>query len=102
MEGLTLDEGSFKALYNNSVLLSRNEFGKGIPGGIRITFLTLVVFGTILGYSYMLIMESMVGGGNLVRVFMENAVIMTGVYIVLQIIACEWSGRRFLNKVTEN
>lgn len=92
-----------KRKYNQlrKIGITKLEFRKGILQEMRIIFLTPVVFGIILGYSYMLITESMVGGGSLVKEFMKNAVIITSVYIVFQIIACEWSGRRFLNRVTE-
>lgn len=81
--------------------ITKLEFGKGILQETRITFVTPVVFGIILGYSFMLITESMVGGGSLVSEFLKKAVMITGIYIVFQIIACEWSGKRFVNKVVE-
>lgn len=92
-----------KRKYNQlrKIGITKLEFRKCILQEMRIIFLTPVVFGIILGYSYMLITESMVGGGSLVKEFMKNTVIITSVYIVFQIIACEWSGRRFLNRVTE-
>lgn len=92
-----------KRKYNQlrKIGITKKEFGKGIIGETRMIFLTPVFFGIILGYSLMLITEAMVGGGSLVKVFMSNTVVLTAVYIVLQIIACEWAGRRFLNKVTE-
>lgn len=92
-----------KKKYNQlrKIGITDKEFGKSILGETRIIFLTPVFFGIILGYSFMLIVESMVGGADFVSEFMKNAAIMTAAYIILQIIACELSGRKFLNKVTE-
>lgn len=92
-----------KIKYNQlrKIGITKKEFGKNILGESRIIFLTPVFFGVILAYSIMLITESVVGGSSLVKVFMKNAVILTAFYIVLQFIACEWSGRKFLNKVME-
>lgn len=92
-----------KRKYNQlrKIGITKKEFGKGVLGETRIIFLTPVVFGIILAYSFMLITESMVGGASFVKVFMRNTVILTCIYILLQFFACELSGRRFLNRVIE-
>lgn len=97
----SLERARRKYMQLRKIGITAHEFGKGILQEMRIIFLTPVVFGIILGYSFMLITESMVGGSSMADVFMKNAVIMTVAYILLQIIACELSGRKFLNSVTE-
>lgn len=96
-----LERTKRKYIQLRKIGITRKEFGKTILGEMRIIFLTPVVFGIILGYCLMLITEGMVGGGSLVKVFMKNTVILTSIYILLQMTACEWSGRVFLNRVTE-
>lgn len=96
-----LERTKRKYIQLRKIGITKIEFGKAIRGEMRIIFLTPVVFGIILGYCLMLITEGMVGGGSLVKVFIKNAVILTCFYALLQIIACEWTGRIFLNRVTE-
>lgn len=97
----SLERTKRKYMQLRKIGITKKEFGKGIIGETRIIFLTPVVFGITLGYSFMLITEAMVGGSSLVIDFMKNAAVLTCIYIVLQIIACEWSGRRFLSRVIE-
>lgn len=92
-----------KRKYNQlrKIGITKREFGKSILGETRVIFLLPVIFGAILAYSMMLITESIVGGASLVRVFMKNTAILTAFYLLLQVAACEWSGRKFVNKVME-
>ncbi|MDP4089326.1 MAG: hypothetical protein Q8930_08680, partial [Bacillota bacterium] len=96
-----LDRTRRKYLQLRKIGITRKEFGKAVLGETRILFITPVAFGVVLGYSLMLIAESMVGGADLVKEFMSKAVVLTVVYIVFQVIACELSGRRFLNRIIE-
>lgn len=92
-----------KRKYNQlrKIGITKKEFGRTVLGEVRILFLTPIVFGVIIGYSLMLITEAMVGGSGLVKEFMESAAITTMVYIIVQVIATELSGRRYLNRVIE-
>jgi hypothetical protein len=90
-----------KRTYNQlrKIGITRQEFSRAVMGEIRVIFITPVVFGVINGFSLMLITEAVVGGADLVMVFMKNATVLTAIYIVFQLIACQWAGVKFLGTV---
>lgn len=95
----SLDKARRKYRQIRKIGVQREEYAKVLKQEIRILYMIPILFGILLAYGLMFIIESVIGGNDLFKQFMESAVLFTAGYVVLQFVSSLIAGRRYSRDV---
>ncbi|MCX7749434.1 MAG: FtsX-like permease family protein [Clostridia bacterium] len=96
---LTGTKAKFFKLYKLGI--TENEASGIIAKELKLTFFTPLIFGSILGYSFIYFMTFWVGGERVIQDFMLNATVVVAGYFIFQVLFYLAAKRKYTAEILE-